>query len=336
MTALGKLLALLNLIAGLAMLSWAAGLFLDRPSWYDPVPEAVDKGHTPVTFKGLQAEIATLNATAAVAGQAWGENLEMLKERERFRAHRKAGYAQRIAWAKYGNPNDPVVADGPLKAFYEPNTLDLTVVKADLKVAELKLKTAKDALERAEKAPSPDPKELAPLRAEVERLARDVDELNLTVKFFPLVSTLQDPRVDPGTGLPRGKVVVAVDGTPLLGSEKLLDTLTKDVEKINELDAVIYKLRKGVKELKTDKDFREPDAYTKADEYRQLGAGQLITYTKALELRLGKMRDIRDTVQNELFFLSTYEVNVYETRETVLRREKQLRRRLLSLGVTDP
>lgn len=49
------------------------------------------------------------------------------------------------------------------------------------------------------------------------------------------------------------------------------------------------------------------------------------------ELRLRRMGDIRDVVQSEKFFLDTFEVNVYETRETVLRRKKQLVQRLEQL-----
>jgi hypothetical protein len=43
------------------------------------------------------------------------------------------------------------------------------------------------------------------------------------------------------------------------------------------------------------------------------------------------MGDIRDEVQSERYFLETFEVNVYETRETVLRRKKQLLQRLAEL-----
>ena len=45
---------------------------------------------------------------------------------------------------------------------------------------------------------------------------------------------------------------------------------------------------------------------------------------------------IRDNTQAELFFLSTFEVNVFETRETVFRRERQLRDRLKILGIVNP
>src|SRR5436305_2045118 len=54
------------------------------------------------------------------------------------------------------------------------------------------------------------------------------------------------------------------------------------------------------------------------------------------EARAIKRAEIRDSVQSELFFLSTFEVNVFETRETVFRRERQLRNRLKGLGLVDP
>ena len=40
----------------------------------------------------------------------------------------------------------------------------------------------------------------------------------------------------------------------------------------------------------------------------------------------------REVVQSEMFYLSTFEVNVYETRETVFRRKKQLDNRLAELN----
>ena len=63
------------------------------------------------------------------------------------------------------------------------------------------------------------------------------------------------------------------------------------------------------------------------EEYAKLSAQILID-----EERLLKMIVIRDSVQGELFYLSSFEVNVYETRETVLRRQKQLVYRLMELG----
>jgi hypothetical protein len=52
--------------------------------------------------------------------------------------------------------------------------------------------------------------------------------------------------------------------------------------------------------------------------------------------RLERMTAIRESVQAEAFHLKSFEVNVYETRETVLRRKKQLVGRLNELGGSPP
>ena len=62
-------------------------------------------------------------------------------------------------------------------------------------------------------------------------------------------------------------------------------------------------------------------------EFDRLGGEILVE-----EDRLLRMSDIRTNVQAELFYLASFEVNVYETRETVLRRKQQLVRRLTELG----
>jgi hypothetical protein len=111
-------------------------------------------------------------------------------------------------------------------------------------------------------------------------------------------------------GIPKGKAVLGTDGNPLPGRDGLLDSLSGDVTAIQELNAQI---------LKQEQLF-----------------DQLQAQVKATEARAAKMGVIRDSVQAELFFLSTFEVNVFETRETVLRREKQLRRGLKVLGINDP
>ena len=36
MTAIGKLLALLNLVAGLGVLTWSVSVYVQRPGWFDP------------------------------------------------------------------------------------------------------------------------------------------------------------------------------------------------------------------------------------------------------------------------------------------------------------
>jgi hypothetical protein len=103
-----------------------------------------------------------------------------------------------------------------------------------------------------------------------------------------------------------GEPVLGPDKKPLKGSETLLTNFTDDVKKVVELSQSSYKYR---------------------EEYAKLSE-EIIKD----ENRLQRMITIRDAVQGELFYLSSFEVNVYETRETVLRRQRQLVVRLLELG----
>ena len=298
MTVIGKLLALLNLVVGLALLTWAVNLYTQRPSWFAPIPEGgVSEGQKPASFPLLKAEIDSLTRTAGAATQVWGAQKEGLEDREALRIARRQAFARRIAWAHNGNPADRIDKDNPAslgKGFYAPTIIDLTVLKADLTQVQADLRVA----ERSGETP------------DTKRLREDVRHLELAVKLYPLVDKLYDPRPDPTTGIPRGAAVLGTDGQPLPGLDKLVTSLADDVAQIVKLDADIVEQR----EL-----------------YDQL-AGE-VTVAQA---RVAKMRDIRDDVLAELFYLSTFEVNVYETRETVLRREQQLRGRLKILGITNP
>jgi hypothetical protein len=251
MAAIGKLLAVLTLVVSLGLLTWSVGIYVSRPGWFDPPPDGgIDKGNKPVGFAQLKAETESLNRAAAVASEAWGVHARLLDEREKYRAVRKAAFAERLRWGHKGNPRDPVDKDNPKspgKGFYEP------VVDS--------------------------------------------------------VTKLYDMGLD-ARGLPKGRPVLGTDGNPLPGLDGLLDTLVSDVAAMKELNQQIAEGRK---------------------EYDKLSA-----QVGAMELRVVKMGVIRDNVQAELFFLSTFEVNVFETRETVLRRERQLRDRLRTLGINDP
>ena len=127
-----------------------------------------------------------------------------------------------------------------------------------------------------------------------------------------------EPVIDPLTNLhdlapgvaPKGKAVVGVDGKALPGLDGLLGTLTGDSNRIVELTEQIGEQQKA---------------------FDKLSAEVLATESRAI-----RMGTIRDSVQAELFYLSTFEVDVYETRETVLRRVRQLRSRLKELGVENP
>jgi hypothetical protein len=249
MTAIGKLLALLNLVAGIGLLTWSVGLYVQRPGWFADPSESVDKGNKPVSFKQVKAEADSLFRSAAVASEAWGTQLKLLEQREKYRADRRRGYAERLLWAHKGNPNDKIDKDNPKspgKGFYEP------VIEPGTKLYDL--------------------------------------------------STV--------AGLPKGKAVLGTDGSPLPGLDGLLDSISDDTKASLALNDEI---------LKQEAEFDRLD--------------KLVIDT---EIRAIKMGVIRDSVQAELFHLSTFEVNVFETRETVFRRERQLRARLKILGITDP
>lgn len=256
MTAIGKLLAFLILVVGLTMMTWAVGVYVQRPGWFDAAPEGgTDKGASPATFAELKVEIEALSRSAQLASGTWGENLKALEEREQFRADRRKGYAQRVQWAHTGNPKDLIDPANPKsgKGFYAP------VVDPALKLYDLSL----DA-----------------------------------------------------SGKPKGEAVlgsnVGPDGKalPLPGLDGLAASVASDVKGIESLTQEILEQQKVYDALSAE-----------------------VTGT---EKRLLAMNVIRDSVSAELFFLSTFEVNVYETRETVARRERQLRNRLKLLGVSDP
>lgn len=110
--------------------------------------------------------------------------------------------------------------------------------------------------------------------------------------------------------LPQGKAVLGVDGNPLPGRDGLLDSIAGDVKATVELEEEIVK--------------------------QEAELSRVHKQVLDVQDRAFRMAIIRDSVQSELFFLSTFEVNVFETRETVFRRERQLRGRLKVMGITDP
>jgi hypothetical protein len=249
MTAIGKLLALSALVAGLGVLSWSVSIYVQRPGWFADPTQDVDKGNKLANFKQLKADTEAQYRLAAVASEQWGTHLKTLEAREKLRSDRRDAYAERIRWAHKGNPNDPIDKEAPKlggKGFYEP--------------------------------------------------------------FIDPATKLYD--VTLLAGLPKGKAVLASDGSPLPGRDGLLDSLAGDVAEIQNLNMQIKAGRLEFDKIDAD--------------------------VQATEIRLLKMVAIRDNVQAELFFLSTFEVNAFETRETVFRRDRQLRARLKGLGITEP
>ncbi len=248
MTAIGKLLALLNLVVGIGVLSWSVNLYVHRPGWFDEPSESVDKGNKPVGFKQFKVEADNLYKVAAISSEAWGTSLKALEEREKYRADREAGYAKRIQWARKGNGTDLTDPLNPKsgKGFYEP-VIDKTNNLHDLSVV---------------------------------------------------------------AGLPKGKAVVGTDGLPLTGLDGLLDSIAGNT-------AASLEIQKEI--LKQEAEFDRLD--------------KLVIETQIKAIKMGV---IRDSVQAEWLFLTAFEVNASETRDTVFRRERQLRARLKILGISDP
>jgi len=236
MTFIGKLLALANLLVGLGLLTWSISVYVDRPSWFDPATEVVEKGNTPLMFAQLKQEIETLNRAVNLASLAWGEQKATLEKAEARRADRLKKYAERLQWARKGNP-----AQGGA-AFFEPVYL-------------------KDA-------------------AGKDTGILDLDKL--------------------------GKPIEGPDKLPLKGADTLLDNFGADVRAVAELTEQSLAARK---------------------EYDRIGS-----LIEAEEVRLLKMMEIREAVQAELFYLAAVELGVYETREIVLARQRQLTQRLTELG----
>src|SRR5262245_57056185 len=127
MTSIGKTLAFLNLLIGIAMVSWSVSLYTQRPAWFDPKPDGVSLGHSPQTFAQLKDDIDSLGRAAVAASDNWGAQRKRLEDLEVRRASRQKGYAERLDWARNGNPKDKDQA-----AFFEPvyesgtGLLDLT------------------------------------------------------------------------------------------------------------------------------------------------------------------------------------------------------------------
>lgn len=103
-----------------------------------------------------------------------------------------------------------------------------------------------------------------------------------------------------------GPPIKGPDNRPLKGVDKLGTDIAKDTALILDYTDDIDKQLKVFEKVSAD--------------------------VVAVEARLRRMAEIRDTVQAERFYLDTFEVNVYETRETVLRRKRQLVQRLAELG----
>lgn len=241
MTAFGKALAFLNLVAGIGLAMWSVTVYTNRPPYFDPVPEAIDKGNTPESFKMLAGEIDSLTKAATAAAGAWGEGLKAVEEREKARAYRQGKLAVRLKYAAEGDP-------------------------------------AKNGAGFTELVEDPATKLI------------DVDKFGAVVLGPP----------------PSGETA----GQPLRGADRLLDTYNKDVAEIARLAA--------------------------ESKAQRLEERKVAAEVQQTEVRYLKQSDIRENLVNEFAFLSASEVFVYEDRETVFKRKKQLERQLERFAPTKP
>jgi hypothetical protein len=72
MTTIGKILTFLNLIAALGFVTYGATVYAQRPGWFDPIPDVVDKGQSPQNFLMLKQETENLGRTANAVSAAGG------------------------------------------------------------------------------------------------------------------------------------------------------------------------------------------------------------------------------------------------------------------------
>jgi hypothetical protein len=134
MTLIGKLLAVVNLLIGIALVTWSVSLYTQRPGWFDKKAEGgVSAGQYPMSFESLKEEIDLLGRAATAASGNWGAQRKVLDDLEKKRADRQKEYAVRLDWTQNGNPNK----DGA--GFFEPvyearsGLLDLTTVGEPIK-----------------------------------------------------------------------------------------------------------------------------------------------------------------------------------------------------------
>lgn len=91
MTFIGKLLVFLNLILGVGVAIWSTSIYAQRPGWFNPPPEGgVDKGHSPMSFPQMTAEITSLGKAAVSASNSLSAQLKALDYAERVRDYRYA------------------------------------------------------------------------------------------------------------------------------------------------------------------------------------------------------------------------------------------------------
>jgi hypothetical protein len=180
MTLIGKLLALLNLVFGLGILTWSVSVYTQRPGWFDPVPESISAGQSPESFAMMKADIETLLRTAASATANRNTQRKMLEDLELKRVERQKKYAERLNWARNGNPADS--GNGFYEPVYEKDSglLDLATVGAPIRGTDnLPLKGSEKLMTNFHT----DVEEVSKLSQQIVEKRREFEKLGVAVLF---------------------------------------------------------------------------------------------------------------------------------------------------------
>lgn len=97
-----KAIVYLNLIVGVALLSWSVGLYTQKLHWIDRAGPTGEKIEGEITT--LKAEIEGLMTESRIASHAWGSAYTLLTDTEKTRLERKRVLDTRLEWARKGDP----------------------------------------------------------------------------------------------------------------------------------------------------------------------------------------------------------------------------------------
>ena len=113
-TIIGKALVFATLVLGIGAATLSTAAYSQRPGWFEPVPEAVEKGQRPLTFAMLTGEINSLGKSATAASAAWGAEFKALQAAEVTRDKRRVEIIELLDIARKGGRGNP-----PGPGFYQ-------------------------------------------------------------------------------------------------------------------------------------------------------------------------------------------------------------------------
>jgi hypothetical protein len=100
MNAFGKLLAFLNLFAGVTLLAWSVSIYANQVDWLD---RKSDAGTTEGQITQMKKEIDRHTRSITATQASYGAEASEVARLEAARDYRKAGYAQRLTQARTGS-----------------------------------------------------------------------------------------------------------------------------------------------------------------------------------------------------------------------------------------